>query len=173
MSFHPRTGISEGVSADRPRLSSSCSRSPPAKDGASDRRGPNPSATSKALSPIVHNGGRPGRAPPAASPRCRSPTLMRWLHSAGALPICLQLRRGITDRNILGCEPSPVSLVSGSFAARCRLRSSARSSAARVGGGRGGRPHFVGDGASHVARAVGDLACHIAHPVDYPLGCLL
>src|SRR5271169_1112664 len=86
MSFHPRAGICEGVSADRPRPASRGPRSRVAGLASPDRRRANPSAISRALNPIAHEGARSDDVTPAVADRCTSLMLMRLLHSARILP---------------------------------------------------------------------------------------
>ena len=86
MSFHPRAGICDGVSADRPRSASIDLRSPVARLASPDRRRANPSAISGALNPIAHKGARSDDITPTVPDRCTSLVLMRLLHSTRILP---------------------------------------------------------------------------------------
>src|SRR6478672_7613985 len=61
----PRTGICEGVSADRPRPASSGLRSPVAGLASPERRRANPSAISRTLNPIAHKGASSDDVTPA------------------------------------------------------------------------------------------------------------
>src|SRR6202022_1063549 len=104
MSFHPRAGICEGVSADRPRPASSGLRSPVAGLASPDRRRANPSAISRALNPIVHKGARSDDVTLAVPGRCTSLVLMRLLHSALILPTGLKPHLFVGARgNTRGC----------------------------------------------------------------------
>jgi hypothetical protein len=80
ISFHPRAGIWEGVSADRPWPASSGLRSSVAVFASPDRRRENPSAISRALSPIAHKGACADDVTPAIADRRTSLVLMRLLH---------------------------------------------------------------------------------------------
>src|SRR6266446_7689947 len=86
MSFHPRAGICEGVSADRPRPASSGLRSPVAGLASPDRRRANPSAISTALNPIAHKGACFDDVTPTLADRCILLVLIRLLHTAHILP---------------------------------------------------------------------------------------
>src|SRR6266436_5860317 len=81
MSFHPRAGICEGVSADRPGPASSGLRSPVAGLASPDRRRANPNAISRALNPIAHKGACSDDVTPALADRCILLVLIRLLHT--------------------------------------------------------------------------------------------
>src|SRR5438045_2247688 len=107
MSFHPRAGICEGVSADRPRPASSGLRSLVAGLATTDRRRANPSTISRALNPIAHKGMCSDDVTPAVADRCTSLVLMRLLHSprilpTGLLPHLLIDARGNTRGAVAG-----------------------------------------------------------------------
>src|ERR1700738_4582719 len=106
MSFHPRAGICEGVSADRPRPASSGLRSPVAGLASPDRRRANPNAISRALNTMAHKGAC-SDVTPALADRCILLVLMYLLHSArnlptGLLPHLLIDARGNTRGGVAG-----------------------------------------------------------------------
>ena len=125
--FHPGAGISEGVSADRPRPVSPCVRSSLAGRASPDRRRVNPNAISRALNPIVHNVAC-SDALTSAGLRT-SVLLMRLLYNtrilpSGLLPYLLVDERGSARRSCtgalpIGCRPGhhglPDNLLSGSL----------------------------------------------------------
>src|ERR1700720_246551 len=82
MFFHPRAGICEGISADRPRPASSGLRSPVAGLASPDRRRANPNAISRRLNPIAHKGACSDDVAPAVPDRCTSRVLMGLLLAA-------------------------------------------------------------------------------------------
>src|ERR1700724_3603677 len=80
MSFHPRAGTCEGLSADRPRPTSGDRRSPVTGLASPDRRRANPSAISRALNPMTHKRPCSDDVTPAVADRCTpSLVLMRLL----------------------------------------------------------------------------------------------